>query len=132
MKVTRCRTRLNKATLEVVFYITSLPRGAASAETLLRLIRGHWAIENRLHYVRDVTFGEDRSRIRKGHGPENMALLRNLAIGLFRRSSLGRRKGVYLPTVIHAHQADPRLALALVRPGIPRPASDGDLPVNTG
>jgi predicted transposase YbfD/YdcC len=70
---------------EVVYGITSLPgTGTSAAKNLLGLIRGHWTIENRVHWVRDVTFDEDRSRIRKGHGPQVMATLRNLAISLFR------------------------------------------------
>jgi hypothetical protein len=50
--------------------------------------RGHWSIENRSHYVRDVTFGEDASRIRKGSGPQIMASLRNAAIGLLRTAGV--------------------------------------------
>jgi predicted transposase YbfD/YdcC len=46
--------------------------------------RGHWSIENRLHYVRDVALGEDASRIHKDFGPEIMAGLRNAAIGFLR------------------------------------------------
>jgi predicted transposase YbfD/YdcC len=49
---------------------------------LLELNRRHWSIENRSHYVRDVTFDGDRSRIRIGHGPAVMASLRNFAIAL--------------------------------------------------
>jgi hypothetical protein len=51
---------------------------------LLSLSRGHWSIENRLHWVRDVTFDEDRSQVRKGMGAQVMASLRNLAISLLR------------------------------------------------
>jgi hypothetical protein len=51
---------------------------------LLELSRAHWTIENRLHWVRDVTFDEDRCRIRKGAGAQVMASLRNLAISLLR------------------------------------------------
>jgi hypothetical protein len=51
---------------------------------LLELNRAHWSIENRLHWVRDVTFDEDRCRIRKGAGAQVMASLRNLAISLLR------------------------------------------------
>jgi hypothetical protein len=46
--------------------------------------RGHWHIENRTHYVRDVTYREDHSQVRTGHAPENLATLRNLATGTFR------------------------------------------------
>ena len=56
----------------------------ADPEKLLTLIRGHWSIENRLHYVRDVTYDEDRCRIRKGNGAHAMASIRNLAISLLR------------------------------------------------
>jgi predicted transposase YbfD/YdcC len=70
---------------EVVYLITSLTPGEASARRLLELIRGHWSIENSSHYVRDVTFGEDRSRFRSGHAPQIMAALRNLVITLLHR-----------------------------------------------
>ncbi|WP_071590642.1 DDE transposase family protein [Gloeocapsa sp. PCC 73106] len=51
---------------------------------MARSIRGHWGVENRVHYVRDVTFGEDRSRIRTGFLPDLWAIARNLAINLYR------------------------------------------------
>ena len=51
---------------------------------MLALSRGHWTIENRLHWVREVTFDEDRSRVRKGAGAQVMASMRNLAISLLR------------------------------------------------
>lgn len=53
-------------------------------EYLLRHVRGHWGIENRLHYVRDVTFGEDASQVRKDSAPEVMAALRNTVLGILR------------------------------------------------
>jgi hypothetical protein len=64
---------------------------------LLELSRGHWTIENRLHWVRDVTFDEDRCRIRKGAGAQVMASLRNLAISLLRIA--GAR---YIPSALRA------------------------------
>jgi len=73
-----------KESEETAYGITSLRKEEASAERLLELNRGHWEIENRIHYVRDVTFDEDRSQIRKGNGPHIMASLRNLVIGIFR------------------------------------------------
>jgi len=69
---------------EVACGITSLSPEKADAQRLLSLNRGHWCIENRLHWVRDVTFDEDRSQVRVGEGPRVMATLRNLAISLFR------------------------------------------------
>jgi predicted transposase YbfD/YdcC len=70
------------------YFITSVPRNVAGASELLRWVRGHWSIENRSHYVRDVTLGEDASRIRKGSGPEVMAAFRNAAIGFLRSTGV--------------------------------------------
>jgi len=69
---------------ELAYGITSLAPTQADPARLLGLVRGQWQIENRLHWVRDVTFGEDASQIRAGHGPRVMATLRNLAISLLR------------------------------------------------
>jgi len=69
---------------EVAYAITNLSRGEATPRHLARLLRDHWHIENRLHYVRDVTYGEDLSRVRTGSGPRVMASLRNIAIGIHR------------------------------------------------
>jgi len=66
-----------KEEYEVAYAITSAPRHRADAATLLTFDRGHWGIENRSHYVRDVTFGEDASQIDKGHAPKILAGLRN-------------------------------------------------------
>lgn len=80
------------------YYISSLP---ADAQHLAQVIRGHWSIENRLHYVLDVSFHEDDSRIRRDHGPENISRLRRMALNLLRshggrytkrQSIKGRRK----------------------------------------
>lgn len=67
---------------ELVYGITSLTPANADAKRLLQLNRGHWTIENRSHDVRDVTFNEDKSQIRTGSGPQIMAGLRNLVIGI--------------------------------------------------
>jgi hypothetical protein len=79
-------TRDGKTTTEVRSFVTSVPRSEADGSRLLGWVRGHWSIENRSHYVRDVTMGEDASRIRKGSGPEVMAAMRNAAIGFLRLS----------------------------------------------
>ncbi len=63
----------NKTTTEVRFYLSSL---ASNAEKISQAIRSHWGIKNSLHWTWDVTFYEDKSRIRKDHCPENLALLR--------------------------------------------------------
>lgn len=69
---------------EVEYGITSVPRAEADAATLLAWRRGHWSIENRSHYVRDVTLGEDACPIYAGHAPQNLAALRNAIISLLR------------------------------------------------
>lgn len=69
---------------DIAFAITSLSRQEAKPRDLAQMLRGHWGIENGLHYVRDVTYGEDGSRVRTGSGPRVMASLRNIAIGIHR------------------------------------------------
>lgn len=69
---------------ETVYGLTSLTPPKASPARLLTLNRNHWSIENRFHWIRDVTFDEDRCQIRKGAGGQVMAGLRNLAISLLR------------------------------------------------
>ena len=70
--------------VEVVYGVTSLSPERATPGRVLELVRGHWAIENKSHWVRDVTFDEDRSQVRCGNIPQVMAALRNTAIGLLR------------------------------------------------
>jgi len=80
------RTTVRKAEekVEIEYAITSVPRSQANAGQILTWWRGHWGIENRSHYVRDVTLNEDACRIRHGHAPQNLATLRNAAISLLR------------------------------------------------
>ena len=70
----------DKQTREVQYGVLSLPADQADEARVMRLLRGHWTIENQVHYVRDFSYDEDRSRIRTGSGPQVMATLRNLAI----------------------------------------------------
>lgn len=70
--------------LEQRFYISSLK---AEAEQMLAIIRSHWGIENSVHWVLDVVFREDESRIRRGHGGANMATMRHMALNLLRQDS---------------------------------------------
>jgi predicted transposase YbfD/YdcC len=86
--VVRVRHLWNKTTREVQFYLSSLPSNAVE---IGRAIRIHWGIENQLHWVLDVTFGEDASRIRNAHGPENFALLRRMAISLLNQEASTKR-----------------------------------------
>jgi predicted transposase YbfD/YdcC len=73
-----------KKTKEVRDFISSLP---PQVDRLATLIRGHWGIENRLHWSLDVTFNEDQSRIRLGHAAENAALLRRLALSILKQDT---------------------------------------------
>ncbi|MGO8948515.1 MAG: ISAs1 family transposase [Ktedonobacterales bacterium] len=83
-RVTHTATGVTRT--QTVYLITTLSPKQAGPERLLTLLRGHWSIENRLPYVRDVAFGEDRSRLRSGAAPQILAALRNLAITLIHRS----------------------------------------------
>ncbi len=86
-RIYRYVTKLDGTELrtEQVYGVTSLVGTTKEAAAkVLALVRGHWRIENSLHWVRDVTFDEDRSQVRKGNGPRVMATLRNLAISVLR------------------------------------------------
>jgi predicted transposase YbfD/YdcC len=70
-----------KIEIQISYFITSLP---ADAKTILKAKRSHWKIENQLHWVLDIAFREDDSRVRKDHGPENLAVLRHMALNLLK------------------------------------------------
>ncbi len=86
IRIVRYRGGLDgqRATKEVVYALTSLPGEQADPAALARLIRGHWAIENSIHRVRDVTFAEDACRARTGNAPAVLAIIRNAVIAAFR------------------------------------------------
>ena len=84
-RIERTRELRDRCSREVIYAITSLPPDKLSPAALLALSRDHWQIENRLFHVRDVTFGEDASRVRTGEAPKVMAELRNAALTLIRR-----------------------------------------------
>ena len=71
------------------YYISTLDGG--DAQRMAQAIRGHWGIENKLHYVLDVSFAEDQSRIRKGHAAENFSRIRRIALNLLRRETIKKR-----------------------------------------
>ncbi|MFO1512689.1 MAG: ISAs1 family transposase [Verrucomicrobiota bacterium] len=77
-----------KPTVERRYYLSSLPLGV---ETFARAVRGHWGIENSLHWVLDVQMGEDDSRARTGYAAENLATLRRLALNLLKREATKKR-----------------------------------------
>lgn len=80
----RKTTCKGKTRYQAVLYVTSLSAEQASPADLLVYVRAHWTVENRLHWVRDVTYGEDASHLRTGNAPRAMATLRNTAISLLR------------------------------------------------
>jgi predicted transposase YbfD/YdcC len=86
LKVVRARRRTatGARSVEIVYAVTSLTYRQAHPGLLAAWIQGHWAIENAVHYVRDVTLGEDSSSVRAGSGPQVMAALRNTALNLNR------------------------------------------------
>lgn len=110
LRIDRITTDLQGENLrrETVYGVTSLSAEAAPPKRLLDLSRGHWHIENRLHWVRDVTYDEDRSQVRKGSGPRVLATLRNLAISLLRLAGFTN-----IAKALRIHAWDPSRALAL-------------------
>ena len=76
-------------TRETSYGITDMTRMQANAWELLKLTRGHWGIENRLHWVRDETLGEDRCRVRKGSAPQVLSSVRNALISALRLQGIG-------------------------------------------
>jgi predicted transposase YbfD/YdcC len=74
--------------VETRYYLSSLPN---DAKLLNEAVRSHWAVENSLHWVLDVTFDEDRSRIKKENAPENFGLLRRLALCLLKKETTSKR-----------------------------------------
>lgn len=82
------RTVQGKESVERRYYLSSLK---ADATKFARAVRGHWGVENSLHWVLDVVFGEDQSRARSGHAAENLAATRRLALNLLRRDKICKR-----------------------------------------
>jgi hypothetical protein len=91
------------------YALTSLPPAQADARRLERLWRGHWQIENGLHYVRDVTLGEDACQVRCGHAPANFTACRNTALGLLRQAATPN-----IAAALRRYAMYPREALAFL------------------
>jgi predicted transposase YbfD/YdcC len=77
--------------LETRFYISSM---SLKVKAFAEAVRGHWSIENNLHWVLDVVFQEDASRLRKDHGPENLGLVRRIALSLLKRATTKKKIGI--------------------------------------
>jgi predicted transposase YbfD/YdcC len=114
-QVTRRSRRIKgkKWSIETVYIITSLPAETTSAADLNVMVRGHWTIENRLHWTRDVTYMEDKSMVRTGNAPRLMASLRNLAISLYR---IAKITNIAKATRHTARNANRALNLARIKP----------------
>ncbi|MGZ3663948.1 MAG: transposase [Ktedonobacterales bacterium] len=94
---------------EWAYALTSVPSEQADAARLEQLWRGHWQIENGLHYVRDVTLGEDACQVRRDHAPANFAACRNAALNLLRQHGVTN-----VAAALRGHAMYPREALALM------------------
>src|SRR5450830_454261 len=101
-QIRRTRTIAGKKSVEVVYVITSMTSIQASPAQIATWVQGHWGIENRLHWVRDVVYDEDRSAVRTGHAPRVMAILRTTAIGVLR---LAGETSIAAATRRHARNA---------------------------
>jgi predicted transposase YbfD/YdcC len=104
-EVTRERTIRGVTTVEVGYGITSLSAQAATASDLLRHLRDHWKIENQLHYVRDVTLGEDACRVRSGSAPQVLAALRNAVVHLLAETGAGSHREAIEILQVHPEKA---------------------------
>jgi predicted transposase YbfD/YdcC len=102
----------------VRYFISSLP---AKVEPFAHAVRSHWAIENRCHWVLDVVFHEDQSRVRKDHGPANLATLRRWVLNLLRQDTT-HKLGLKARR-LHAAW-DPDYLLRLLRFAAPQPAEN--------
>jgi len=113
--IERTRRIGDKEEKETVFGITSLSAQRAPAAVLLRVSRAHWGIENRIHYIRDVSLGEDFCRVRSGGAPGVLAGLRNAALRLLREAGVGN-----VAEALRRHAAKPEEAVKLATELVPR------------
>ena len=106
---TVCQGGVLHTSTEVTYLITSRPAAQADATILLARDRGHWGIENKVHYVRDVTFGEDASHIRTGAAPQVRSACTNLVMALLRRTG-----ATNLAAALRTYAARPHAAVHLL------------------
>lgn len=107
--IERWINRNGEETYEKVFGLTSLSTKKANSESIFKIVRSHWSIENRSHWVRDVTFDEDRSQVKDSEIAQFMALFRNIAIGLIRLDGF-----VNISKATRYYASNPILALPLL------------------
>jgi predicted transposase YbfD/YdcC len=108
-RLERTVARKGETSRELAYAVTSLSPQEANPRQLLTLWRGHWGIENRVHWVRHVTLDEDRCQIRTGAAPQVMAALRNMTISLLRLAGKPN-----IAAALRRHAAHPSEALTLV------------------
>jgi len=106
LRIERTRETCGRTSAEIAYYVTSLPPHEAGPDRLMALARAHWGIENRLHWRRDVSFAEDRCRVRAGARP--LVSIRNLALAMLNSS------GKSVPAAREAYAAAPNSALQAV------------------
>lgn len=106
LRIERTRDIKGRTSTEIAYYVTSLAPAEAGPDRLLALARAHWGIENKLHWRRDVSFAEDRCRVRAGARP--LVSIRNLALAMLRSSSQS------VPAAREAYAADSTSALQAV------------------
>lgn len=106
LRIERTRDIKGKSSIEIAYYVTSLSPAAAGPEHLLALARAHWAIENKLHWRRDVSMNEDRCRVRAGARP--LASIRNVTLTMLKAS------GQSVPAARETYAADNAKALTAV------------------
>ena len=109
LQVRRTRIVNGRKRVEVVYAVSSVPMDQAQPRVVAAWIQGHWGIENKLHWVRDVTFDEDRHQLRVGSGPQVMASLRNTGISLLRLAGW-----TSITAGIRHHARDSRLPINLI------------------
>ena len=108
-RIERTVSRRSKSSRDVSYAVTSLSPNKATARRLLKLSREHWGIENRLHWVRDVTFDEDRSQVRTEAAPQVLSAIRNTVIGLLRIAGNSN-----IAAALRRNAARPNIPLQLV------------------
>jgi hypothetical protein len=107
--IEQTRRSRGRTTSETIAAITSLRPEQAGAAELLRIARAHWGIENRVHWVRDMTFGEDACRVRTGAAPQVLAALRNAGLSLLRALHVDN-----IAAALRRHAAQPLEAIRMV------------------
>ena len=108
-RIQRTVVKGSETSVDISYAVTSLSMERASPSRLLELSRLHWTIENRLHWVRNVTFDEDRCQVRSGSAPQTLCAIRNAAIGLLRMAGVGN-----IAAALRRNAARPNIPLALV------------------